>query len=624
MKISKQNVGKTAIIIRQSVTPREQFAAEELQKYIQKMTGARLLICDDGMQAELQLILGGPAHNSAAGELISEQDFNRLVPGPEGFLIKSFGEQKLLLAGSEGDFERGTIYAVYEFLERFCGCSLSAYSHPDVDAGEYVPQTDVLTVGNIEYCKPCADRPFRGACVQYSDCAGNPVRALNLPFFDFLAKNRYNYFYTWTNVYEKLKETGMTAELDRRGIRLCIGHHDALDLFLPADGNRYFPEKYYETHPAYFRLQEDGTRFRPVDHWGQMILCHRNEEMIRQISENIITWLGQNPEVGIVALMPHDGAADQCVCDLCRNYSKTENFVYFVNEVAKRVKAVHPHVRIAFSIYVDIWECPANMELDPSLLVLEATWYQDGLRTVGKPDGSCLNGTHFEKNLLQWQATGAQVAYYEYYMGVYQERQRYIPMADEIQAIWKRFQKKGILGASTQIECFHLWNYIFNFYTFGRTAYDSTLSMEDNLERFSRIFGGGAPYIREAIRLAEACMDGQKRLQYCGVYLMEHIDKEQMYRYYEQAFAAAETPFFRNNIRLMRMAFRYADLETQQENAASLEYQSVRTYPHVEPELLYMTRFDSFWKNDPGYGISIPLTGEADGTYTPDKWYLFE
>ena len=196
-------------------------------------------------------------------------------------------------------------------------------------------------------------------------------------------------------------------------------------------------------------------------------------------------------------------------------------------------------------------------------------------------------------------------------------------MADEIQAIWKRYIEKGILGASTQIEAFHLWNHIFNFYTFGRTTYDTELTMKDNLDMFVRIFGKGGRYIKDAVIKAEQCLDGQVRLKKCGLYLMDNIDKGYMYNCYEKALETAETPFFRNNVRLMRMAFRYSDLETQQEDAQSEAYQPVRPYENITPELLYMTKFDSYYKNNPGYGIMIPVTGEAE-EYIPDKWYLFE
>jgi len=66
-------------------------------------------------------------------------------------------------------------------------------------------------------------------------------------------------------------------------------------------------------------------------------------------------------------------------------------------------------------------------------------------------------------------------------------------------------------------------------------------------------------------------------------------------------------------------------LEAQEKNADSIEYQVARSYEDINQELLYMTSFDSFWKNDPGYGISIPVTGEETGFDAHgDRWYCFE
>ncbi len=616
------------IVISSKATPREHFAAKELQKYMEKIVGVKLSIVQDNrVFVKKRIIIGGPERNSAAAELIAAEEFGRTVPGPEGFLIKSFGEDALLIAGSEDSCERGTVYGVYEFLERYLGCSLSAYSHPDVAAGEWIPSAKEITLAEISYVKAMADRPFRGACVQYGDAAGDPNRALNVVFFEWLLKNRYNYVYLWTKTYEQYKDMGLVDVASRMGLELMVGHHDASDLFLPPEGNKYFPEKYYETHPEYYRLQEDGTRFKVVDHAGQMIFCSRNMELIEEISKNIISWLSENPIVKMVQLAPHDGRAPQCVCEACAPYSKSENYIYFMNEIAIRVAKVHPDVKMVSMVYVDLWECPKDVNLSPSLMILEAVWHDGIMRTTGKPDGSSLNGTHFEDNLMEWKKTGAEVLYYDYYMSSYANRQRYIPMADEVQAIWKRFIEKGVSGASTQIECFNLWNHIFNFYTFGRTAYDTDLSMEDNLDRFAKIFGEGAEWMKKSIRIVEECLDGQKPINFSGRYMIEHVDKEAVYDCYEKALAAAETPLARNNIRLMRMVFRYSDLETKEEASTIMYYHAVRNYPNAPAELLYMTEFDSFWKNDPGYGIDIPLTEEnREVEFIPasDKWYCFE
>ncbi len=622
MKICKFD--KVDIVISQNATKREIFASEELCKYLKLMLMAEVNITGTHNKENTSFIIGGPSRNMAAEEYISVDIFNKLVPGPEGAMVKTLDDNTLLIAGSEGDKNRGTIYAVYDFLEIFCGCALSAYSSPSVDAGEFVPEMDELIIENKEHIVKCATSIKRGACVQYSDCAGNPLRKLNTEFFDFLSKNRYNLFSTWAGVYEKMKDAGLIEELSKRGIGVEVGHHDASDIFMPADGNKYFPEKYYETHPEFFRLEEDGTRFHPVDHMGQMIFCYQNPELIEEFSKNVITWLSYNEDLVSLSLPPHDGTAPQCCCPLCKDKSKTENYCYFVNEVAKRVGKVYPEIKISLLIYVDIWECPENIKLCSNVDVWEATWAANGLRRIGKKDGSALIGTHFHENLLSWKKTGAEVSYYDYYMGIYAERQRYLPMADEVQAIWKGFIKDEIIGATTQIECFHIWNHIFNFYTFGRTAYNVELSMEDNLWHFTKIFGKGAPYIADAIRKAEECMDGQMQISRCGIYLMENIDKEYMYDCYEKALLSAETPRERNNVRLMRMAFRYSDLETREENAASLVYQPIREYENINPELLYMTRYDSFREDNDGYGIMIPCTGKAERAFVPDKWYDFE
>ena len=154
MQISKDEAQETAIIIPSDPTLREKFSAFELQKYLQKLLWMEVSIVSDTEEWYGQcIILGGPERNRAATAYVGVEEFQREVPGPEGIFIESFGSDTLLLAGSGGDFERGTLYAVYEFLERFCGCSLSAYTHPDVEGGEYVPRLEKLCLDGVSYRK---------------------------------------------------------------------------------------------------------------------------------------------------------------------------------------------------------------------------------------------------------------------------------------------------------------------------------------------------------------------------------------------------------------------------------------------------------------------------------------
>lgn len=625
MKLSQSSI--ISILLPRDATSRERFASEELKKYLQQMLGATVKITHGKCDTDAQFIIGNPERNYACTEYISVEEFKNTVPGPEGMMIRSYGENTVIIAGSYGnvgEYERGTIYGVYEFLERFCSCTLAAFSHPDVDAGEIIPQLKTLDLSDINYVKKCADRPYRTAIIQYADAAGDPDKVLNIPFFDWLVKNRYNRILTWTSIYDHFKNTELLSEIERRGLGLTVGHHESSRLFLPAYGNEYFPEKYYETHPEFFKLQKDGTRFLNQDPWGQWVYCSRNREALEAVANNINDWLDKNPSVDILAMWPNDGISEQCTCSECSKYSKIENYTYFVNEIAKLVKPKHPNIKFDLLIYVDLWECPEGIKLEPSIMIDESTWHVNGLRRTGKPDGSCLNGTHFEQNLLKWRNAGAEVVYYDYYMGIYSLRQRWIPMADELQPIWKNFVKVGVSGSGTQIECFNIWNHLLNFYTFARTGYDTEISLERSINSLCRLYGKGGETVAEVFTELEELLDGQVEIPDCGHFLMENVDKEKIYSKFEQAFSLAETPRERNNLRLTRMVFRYSDLETQDPASRNEKYESVfDDYVDESGELSKMTEFDSFYKNNPGYAITIPLSSKKTN-YVPDKWYLFE
>lgn len=619
-----KNGAKIAVSMPKAPTLRENFAKEELVKYLGRIFNAKTV---SDSEADIRFIIGGPARNPDSAALISEEDFTAALCGEEGILIK-IGEKDVLIAGSVGfdDMERGTVYAVYEFIERYLGASLTAYSHPEVNAGEYVPTLDVIEI-NGEYIKASSDRPLRAAIVEYGDKAGNPEHNLNIPFFDWLVKNRYNRIVTWCKIYEGYKAMGLISELERRGIRLTVGHHDAIDYWLPFFGNDLFPEHYFETHPEFYRLNTDGTRFKPQydgDPGGQWVLCSRNEECIKTVSDNIIKWIRENPYVDIIALWPKDHKADQCTCDKCAPYTKIENYIYFLCDAAKRIGIVYPHIKLDVLLYTNLWTYPEGCEIPSNVFFDMSTWADKGLRHCGKPDGSCLADTHFTDTLLEWQAHGSEVGFYDYYMGVFGARQRLIPMADELQAIWRYFIEKDIKGTGTQLECFHIWNHLVNVCTFGRTAYDTSLSLSDNLKHICKLFGEGAPFIEEAFTYFESINDGEATIEKVGFHLMENVDKDYAYDLYEKAFSEAKTTRARNNVRLMRMAFRYSDIETSDKGSRQ-PYAWVLPYEDPTGELAYQAvNFDSFYHSKTGYGIAFPVQNTDTKGFVPDKWYLFE
>ena len=150
-----------------------------------------------------------------------------------------------------------------------------------------------------------------------------------------------------------------------------------------------------------------------------------------------------------------------------------------------------------------------------------------------------------------------------------------------------------------------------NFYTFGRTQYNTDLTPEENIKALSRLFGAGADAVAEILRIYENTLDGQVPINNTGKWFALNVDATTIYDLFEKAFSLAEAPIYRNNVRLMRMAFRYTML---------LQSDT----PEAKDELgALMTHFDSYQVNDPGFGIAFDVEYRTE-TLPTDKWYQFE
>src|SRR5207253_8059741 len=87
--------------------------AEELQRYMEKMSGAKLpIITDAEPRTTREILLGENLH---LGRLRTKVDFAKL--GPDGFRLRVDGN-RLIIAGGK---PRGTLNGVYTLLEEKLG-----------------------------------------------------------------------------------------------------------------------------------------------------------------------------------------------------------------------------------------------------------------------------------------------------------------------------------------------------------------------------------------------------------------------------------------------------------------------------------------------------------------------
>ena len=123
-----------SIVIAENASATEEFAAEELAAFINDVTGAKLPLKRDNEVAyskmEKIISIGKNKLTKKAGITLSAEEVNT-----DGFAFKSVGNMIFI----NGYYDRGTLYGVYDFIERYLGVKFLTYDTT------YIPeQKDVM------------------------------------------------------------------------------------------------------------------------------------------------------------------------------------------------------------------------------------------------------------------------------------------------------------------------------------------------------------------------------------------------------------------------------------------------------------------------------------------------
>lgn len=129
-KLVENGATKYKLVIPEKASVCEAYAAEELQKYVKQSTGVSLPIVRDnsGVSMGQELISIGKTTLASSLETINLNI--------DGFKIKS--QEKTVLI--KGERDRGTLYGVYDFLEKFVGTKWFTVDF------EYVPAKTEITL----------------------------------------------------------------------------------------------------------------------------------------------------------------------------------------------------------------------------------------------------------------------------------------------------------------------------------------------------------------------------------------------------------------------------------------------------------------------------------------------
>lgn len=283
------DVSDAVIVIAEDVSITDNYAANRLKYYLDKITGGDIQIVDDSTGSEYEISVGATNR--------SDDDFSESADG--SYIITST-EKDIVINGAGN---KGTINGVYAFLEKICGC------HWYESEVIVIPENDNLTVQ-------------AGLDIEYT------------PFFEYTETDT-----TSSRDPEFCIANGLTGGIYKNLTDEQGGDVDYLGASSHTLTSIYCnPSVYFEEHPEYFALH-NGLR-TPKQ------LCLTNEDVKDIVTREALEILAQqhNPEasVQILSITQADNG-EYCMCRNCaaldaKNGSQAGTMLTFANEIARRIK----------------------------------------------------------------------------------------------------------------------------------------------------------------------------------------------------------------------------------------------------------------------------------------------
>ena len=258
----------------------------------------------------------------------------------------------------DGFTAQGTCYAVYDFLERFCGVRWYAPG----DDGTIIPKAPTLTVHGADIRrKPALE--YRNMPTEYRDLPWGLVAPGSFDKADaalFLRRMRTGgkNYYTSHSFSSPMPQTPASS-------------FDCYDRFWKQNPKR--PEVFEGKHPEYF-AQGYPDKDPPPQ------LCYTNPDFIAQIVKDSRAKLDAGAEY--IQLGPEDNDL-QCKCPSCQALMNLNDsnglfmsgrasdlFYSFANKVAAELRKSHPDKFVAVTAYFDFARFPKKIDaIEPNILV---------------------------------------------------------------------------------------------------------------------------------------------------------------------------------------------------------------------------------------------------------------
>ncbi|MET6996080.1 DUF4838 domain-containing protein [Chitinophaga defluvii] len=361
-KLIEEGKSDYKIFVADSAAAPEQYAAKELQKYLEKVSGCLLEITHEAKPAAKLIYVGFKGAPESLLKNLQPKDF-----GKEEYIIRS-AEGQLLIAGGA---PRGTLYGVIGYLSDHLNCRW--YTREVIKT----PEQRTITLGKIE------DRQ-------------HPV------FLYREAWYREAYDPEWA-LHNRLNPT-ITPLADSIG-----GSYIAFP-FAHTFSQLVSSKQYFATHPEYF-AEVNGKRLY-AEHPQ---LCLTNPEVLRIATDQVFKWIKAHPEVSVFSIDQNDGEGN-CTCKVCKKIDDAEGspsgtLLTFVNKIADTVGKVYPDITLRTFAYA-YTEAPPKTIRPADNVTIRLCHYD---YCSAHPLTGCDNHKPFVARFNAWKKIAKRITIWDYY-----------------------------------------------------------------------------------------------------------------------------------------------------------------------------------------------------------------
>ncbi|MEO8499686.1 MAG: DUF4838 domain-containing protein, partial [Vicinamibacteria bacterium] len=488
-------------------------AAKELQAYVLKTSGAELPLRDEDAprkeRVEIRLAVN-PLGISKGGDPAKQ------IVHEDGYTLQSRGRMITIMGGSP----RGTLYGVYDFIERVLGVRwfMPTDLGEDILPAKTIPVPELSVVQNPAF-----------AYVGGFTWAGSPgAEDWELRLRARVGKDA-SFGHNWYNIYRYSKET-------------------------------------FEKDPEMFALV-GGKRG-----WSTQ-LCTANPNVVRVTVEAARRYFAANPDSPLFSISPNDGNGF-CECDRCRRIdamygvtdgSLADRFVHYANEVLAELGKTNPGKQVGILAYSEYTSPPRSAKPGPNYATMLTHMPWEFCHVHAIDDPSCPANRRYLAYLKGWQALSRHVGLYEYYghffaftpWPIVHSMRRDIPL----------YKKLGIERFVSETQ--QNWaNQGINFYVAAKLVDDPSRDVDALLgEYFWRFYGRARDPMRRYFDLWEDAMQntsaaGDRGYAWLSMFTPALVSEAGLLLKQAETLAATDTEKVQRRVAFARTGFGYTEAYT--------------------------------------------------------------